>query len=175
MDKYLKDFKYSFQGLDPDQPYPSADDAPITLAQLASHMSGMGRDWPPGTASGWPWNTAGSGPPPINGRPFPSQESVLEDLPNHPFVALPWTLPSYSNTGIGVLGLALAAADRVASGRPTALTHAELLQRDVFGPMGLNSSHFLATNFNRAKLVVSSVEPEVVVSPNASSPYGVDV
>lgn len=164
VNKYLEDFKYSLRGLDPDQPYPSPEEAPITLAQLASHMSGMGRDWPPGTASGWPLDTAGGGPPPMNGRPFPYEEDVLRDMPTHPFVASPWTLPSYSNTGLGVLGLALAAADRAASGRAVALTHAELLKRDVFDPMGLDGSHFLATDNNRHRLVVSSVESDVVVS-----------
>ena len=163
MDKYLTDFKYSFKGLNPELPYPAPEEAPITLAQLASHMSGMGRDWPPGTASGWPWDTAGGGPPPINGRPFPSLSTVLDDLPNHPFVALPWSFPAYSNTGIGILGMALAAAEAAASGRPTPLTHSELLARDIFGPMGLNGSHFLATDANRDRLVVSSIEPEVVV------------
>ena len=124
----------------------------------------MGRDWPPGTASGWPYENSGGGPPPINGRPFPMEDAVFEDLPKHPFVAAPWTLPSYSNTGIGVLGLALAAADRLASGSSTTLSHAELLKRDIFDPMGMNGSHFLATDAVRSNLVVSSVEPEVAVS-----------
>ena len=163
--KYLKDFKYRLDGLDPEGLHPEPSSAPITLFQLATHMSGLGRDWPPGSAANWPYEVSGGGPPPRNGLPFPTYEDVMGDLPKHHLVSSPWTYPSYSNTGIGILGLALAAASTAADGDDVVITHAELLQRDIFGPMGLNGSHFLATTENRDSVVVSSVLPEVVVSP----------
>lgn len=165
MDKYLKDFKYRLGGLDPDVPTLEDDIAPITLFQLATHMSGLGRDWPAGTAANWPYEVSGGGPPPSNGRAFPTYEDVMGDLPKHHLVSYPGTYPSYSNTGVAILGLALAAASSAADGNDTVITHAELLQRDIFGPMGLNGSHFLAIDKNQDSIVVSSVLPEVVVSP----------
>ena len=89
----------------------------------------------------------------------------MDDLSKHHLVSYPGTYPSYSNTGIGILGLALAAASSKVDGDDTTITHAELLQRDIFGPMGLNGSHFLATKENKNSIVVSSVLPGVVVSP----------
>ncbi len=165
VDKYLKDFKYRLDGLDPEGPQIEDDVAPITLFQLATHMSGLGRDWPAGTAANWPYEVSGGGPPPSNGRAFPTYGDVMDDLPKHHLVSYPGAYPSYSNTGVGILGLALAAASSAADGNDTMITHAELLQRDIFGPMGLNGSHFLATDENRDSIVVSSVLPEVVVSP----------
>ena len=165
VEKHLKDFKYRLDGLDPEGPQLEADVAPITLFQLATHMSGLGRDWPPGSAANWPYEVSGGGPPPSNGRAFPTYEGVMDDLPKHHLVSYPGTYPSYSNTGIGILGLALAAASSKVDGDDTTITHAELLQRDIFGPMGLNGSHFLATEENKNSIVVSSALPAVVVGP----------
>nr|VWP01941.1 N/A [Ganoderma boninense] len=137
-------------------------------------MSGLGRDWPAGTATNWPYEVSGGGPPPSNGRAFPTYEDVMDHIPQHHLVSYPGSYPSYSNTGIGVLGLALAAASSAADGNDTVITHAELLQRDIFGPMGLNGSHFLATSGNKYSIVVSSVLPEVVDDDfrNAMNPSG---
>ncbi|KAI1794468.1 beta-lactamase/transpeptidase-like protein [Ganoderma leucocontextum] len=172
VDKYLKDFKFRLDGLDPGGPEPDA--APITLLQLATHMSGLGRDWPPGSAANWPYEVSGGGPPPSNRRAFPTYETLMDDLPRHHLVSYPWTYPSYSNTGVGILGLALAAASSAVDGNDTVITHAELLQRDIFGPLGLNGSHFLATDENKDSIVVSSVLPEVVDDDflNAMNPSG---
>jgi CubicO group peptidase (beta-lactamase class C family) len=58
--------------------------------------------------------------------------------------------------------MALLAADRSTRGTKDSgpETIAELLHRDVFGPLGMTDSHFLATNENRGNLVVPSVSPE---------------
>ncbi|TBU57475.1 beta-lactamase/transpeptidase-like protein [Dichomitus squalens] len=162
VDKYLEDFRYRLDGLDPHGPQPTPEEAPITLLQLATHMSGLGRDWPPGSAANWPYEVSGGGPPPDNGRPFPTYEALFDDLPKHHLVSYPWTYPSYSNTGVGILGLALAAASSAADGNYSRISHADLLQRDIFGPLGLNGSHFLATDQNKDSIVISSVMPEVV-------------
>ena len=42
-------------------------------------------------------------------------------------------------------------------------TYAALLQRDVFEPLGMKGSHFLATEANKAHIVVPAVMPEVAV------------
>ncbi|KAH9850838.1 beta-lactamase/transpeptidase-like protein, partial [Lenzites betulinus] len=110
----------------------------------------------------WPDSAEGGGPPPVNGKPFPSHQELLDAIAKHHLVSPPSFYPSYSNTGIGVLGLALAAASSAAAGGNASLGYADLMKRDVFGPMGLNGSHFLATEANKHLVVVSSVEPEVV-------------
>ncbi|KAL1941009.1 hypothetical protein VTO73DRAFT_7645 [Trametes versicolor] len=159
--KYLKGFDYRLDGLDPSK-NPAPKKAPeLTLFQLASHMSGLGRDWPPGTVAGWPNSMAGGGPPPTNGNPFPSHQSLFNAISKHHLVSPPWSYPAYSNTGTGVLGLALAAASSAASGDASTMSYADLLKRDIFDPMGLNGSHFLTTDANKHLVVVPSVGPEV--------------
>ncbi|KAI0324258.1 beta-lactamase/transpeptidase-like protein [Cubamyces sp. BRFM 1775] len=161
VDKYLKDFKFRSDGLAPhDGAVPNAP--PITLFQLATHMSGLGRDWPPGVVKDWPHSMQGGGPPPTNGHPFPSHQALYDAIAKHHLTSPPWYYPAYSNTGTGVLGLALAAASRAAAGaHAPPLTYADLLARDLFVPMGLNGSHFLTTEANKHLVVVPSVGPEV--------------
>ena len=138
----------------------------MTLWQLATHTSGLGRDWPPGVVADWPENMFGGGPPPTNGHPFPSHQALFDAIATYRLVSPPGTYPAYSNTGTGLLGVALEAAARAASGE--ALSYAELLQRDIFAPMRLNGSHFLTTAANKHLVVVPSVGPEVAVSAHPS-------
>ncbi|KAL5508717.1 hypothetical protein ACEPAG_4802 [Sanghuangporus baumii] len=159
--KYLPDFKYRLDGFDPSQPTPPRSQAPITLFQLASHMSGLGRDWPPGTVSGWPFNLTGGGPPPTNGLPFPSHRALFEAIKKHHLTSLPYNYPAYSNTGTGLLGLALVAANRAAFGHKEPTTFADLLKRDIFDALGMNGSHFLTTETNKHLIVAPSLAPEV--------------
>jgi CubicO group peptidase (beta-lactamase class C family) len=157
--KYLPDFEpneYSF-------PFNTSSHPRITLHDLAAHLSGLGRDWPPGEqASNFPHDVGGNGPPPDNGLPFPVQDTVLAAVRKYNLVHPPSWRPSYSNTGPGVLGMALLAADRAAraTGEGGPDTVAQLLRRDVFIPLGMNGSHFLATPENLARLVVPAVGPE---------------
>ncbi|OCH88785.1 beta-lactamase/transpeptidase-like protein [Obba rivulosa] len=161
--KYLPDLTYRLDGFRPGSEPVPMDDAPITLFQLASHMSGLGRDWPPGNATDFPNALSGGGPPPVNGLPFPSRASLFESIAEHHLVSPPYSYPSYSNTATGLLGLALVAANRAASQDPShePETYAELVKRDLFDPMGLHGSHFLATAENKHRVVVPSMEPEV--------------
>ena len=106
----------------------------------------------------------GGGPPPTNGHWFPSHESLFEAIATHHLTSPPGAYPAYSNTGTGLLGVALEAAANNASGvGDGGLSYAELLQRDVFGPMGMNGSHLLTTEENKHLVVVPSVGPEVAV------------
>jgi CubicO group peptidase (beta-lactamase class C family) len=165
--KYLPEFKYRLNGFNPSSPSKSMGEAPITMFQLASHMSGLGRDWPSGTVANWPKDMFGGGPPPTNGHPFPSNAALLNAISNTGTISPPFSYPAYSNTGTGLLGLALVAANRAASKNPNIepTEYAELLKRDLFDPMGLNGSHFLTTEANKHLVVAPSLAPEVVVRP----------
>lgn len=146
---------------------------PVTLRQLASHMSGLGRDWPAGPAAGaWPESTTGSGPPWYNGLPFPTNEEFLKGISGFPLVAPPYTFPIYSNTGFSLLGLANVAANKAAEGRKAPSTHADLVKRDIFEPLGLTDSAFVVSEENKGKVVVSSVASVETVSqlPSPNNP-----
>ena len=172
MEKYLPEFKYRLNGFDPSSPAASMEEAPITLFQLASHMSGLGRDWPSGNVANWPKDMFGGGPPPTNGLPFPTHESLYNAISETGLISPPFSYPAYSNTGTGLLGLALVAANRAASKTPLKepTVYADLLKRDLFDPMGMNGSHFLTTEANKHLVVVPSFAPEVVVRSAYSSP-----
>jgi len=162
VEKYLPQFKPRLDGFDPTKKIsPSAGSAPITVFQLASHMSGLGRDWPPGTVSQWPDNMFGGGPPPTNGLPFPSHEALYEAISETRLVSPPWAYPAYSNTGTGVLGLTMVAANRAAFGPHQPDNYADLVKQDIFEPMGLNGSHFVTTEANKHLIVAPSLAPEV--------------
>lgn len=166
--------------LDPEAPTSSLENISITLHQLATHTSGLGRDWPPGEVSAWPESMSGGGPPPTNGHPFPSHDALYAAMATHHLTSPPAAYPAYSNTGIGLLGLALAAASSTANNETSVTSYAELLERDIFQPMGLNDSHFLATEANKHLIVVPSLGPEVAVrvinaTTSAISPYALSV
>lgn len=163
VDKYIPSFKYRLDGLDPHKSGPSSERRPVTLYQLLTHTSGLGRDWPPGTVSLWPYKMTGGGPPPTNGHPFPSHQSLFDAISRHYLTSPPAAYPAYSNTGVGLLGLALAAASARAVGNESVMTYADLLQRDIFDLMGLNGSHFLTTQENKHLVVAPSIGPEVAV------------
>lgn len=163
--KFLPDFTYRLDGYAPANHGSSIDDEPITLRHLATHLSGLGHDWPPGDVSRWPESVQGAGAPPTNGLPFPTLESVLKSIATYRLVYPPGYYPYYSNTATGVLGLVLVAANRMGSSSPRRepANYAELVKRDVFAPMGLNGSHFLATEENKHLLVVPSFESSIAV------------
>ncbi|KZT75175.1 hypothetical protein DAEQUDRAFT_761121 [Daedalea quercina L-15889] len=94
----------------------------------------------------------------------PSGFSVLDSVTANRLVYLPGFYPSYSNTATGLLGSALVAANRFASGDPgkEPTEYADLVKRDIFDPMGLNGSHFLATEENKHLLFVPLFESSVV-------------
>ncbi|KAI9060772.1 beta-lactamase/transpeptidase-like protein [Trametes sanguinea] len=161
VEKYLKDFKYRPDGLAPNNKGLSPERAPITLFSLASHMSGLGRDWPPGIVKDWPHDMTGGGPPPTNGNPFPSHEALYKATEKHHLTSPPWYYPAYSNTGTGLLGMVVSAASSIANGDKSTISYADLLKRDLFEPLGMNGSHFLTTEKNKHLVVVPSIAPEV--------------
>ncbi|KAL1864074.1 hypothetical protein VTK73DRAFT_6164 [Phialemonium thermophilum] len=133
-----------------------------TIYDLATHMSGLGRDWPPGTVRDWPYSADGGGAPPYNGHGFPTVESLLRGIAENKAVTPPWTEPTYSNTGAGLLGLVLQEASRRHHGTAEAPTFPELARREVFGPLSMDGSHFLVAEENAGNVVVPSFMAEVV-------------
>lgn len=169
IDKYIKNFKYVSDGLDRDAKYATHEHPSITLRQLASHMSGLGRDWPPGTVAGWPHDLKGMGPPPTNGLPFPSYEALIASIAERHLTSPSAAYPAYSNAGVALLSYALAAASSASPGDASKISYADLLKRDICDPMGMNGTSFLATEANKHLIVVPSLGPEVVVSHTLGS------
>ena len=91
---------------------------------------------------------------------------MLESVAANRLVYPPGYYPSYSNTATGILGPTLVAANRMASSDPSRepAEYAALVKRDIFDPMGLNDSHFLATEENKHLLVIPSFESTMAVS-----------
>ncbi|CAA7265929.1 unnamed protein product [Cyclocybe aegerita] len=120
----------------------------ITLRQLASHLGGIGRDYPPHDIGEWPTTTTpwGALVKSARGEPLPNRtyENIMKALNQYPLVNVPYEYPIYSNIGFDLLGLANVAANQKASIDPKAepQTHEELLKRDIFDHMGLTSSFY---------------------------------
>jgi hypothetical protein len=120
----------------------------ITIRQLASHMAGLGRDFPPPSLSTWP---PSSWPPSDDSIPDPEQtrEDVLKAVAMYPLANAPYNYPIYSNTGFNLLGMVnVGATRRAEEGSTRALdrvkeqTYKELVTKDVLDPLGLNTSFF---------------------------------
>ncbi|EJU00504.1 beta-lactamase/transpeptidase-like protein [Dacryopinax primogenitus] len=132
---------------------------PITLRQLASHTSGLARDLPAGSATNWPHERSGGGPPPINDLPFPDRDTVLQSIAATPLVAAPYTAPIYSNTAWSLLGACNVQANKLFGEDTSPSTHWELLERDVLVPLGLNGTSFLAAEELKPRIAVGSAYP----------------
>ncbi|KAJ7200974.1 beta-lactamase/transpeptidase-like protein [Mycena rebaudengoi] len=134
---------------------------PLTLRQLASHMSGLTREYPRGNMKNWPHSLEGTGPPPTNGCPFPTVNQLMAGLKKYPLAVPTYSYPVYSNVGIAVLGQVAVVANalfeksRNISARPPG-TWATLAQRDIFDRLDLNGSSFLVTPENQAHIAVAS-------------------
>jgi CubicO group peptidase (beta-lactamase class C family) len=107
-EKYFPEVKL-VQGPVPDAP-------PITLIQLATHTSGLGRE---------PDHTATY----VKGPVGEWEKTLVAALPQTHYVADPGTWYSYSNIGYAVLGAALGHA----AGEP----YTEYVPRHIFAPLGM--------------------------------------
>ncbi|KAJ7496750.1 beta-lactamase/transpeptidase-like protein [Mycena latifolia] len=151
VEKFIPSFTHNSGSLTAPKESMASKTSSITLFQLATHMSGLGRDWPP----------LRTGPPPTNGLSFPEDTALLRSITDNSLISPPSTWPIYSNTGTGLLGLALLEADRAARNATESLSYADLLQRDIFDPLGMTGSHFLTSEANKKLIVVPSLAPEV--------------
>ncbi|KIM24198.1 hypothetical protein M408DRAFT_27312 [Serendipita vermifera MAFF 305830] len=143
------------------QPSSGDEDDPIILRQLASHTSGIGRDLPYYNLEGYP-NVTADQPP----RQQPTSNEQLQAIASIPLVAAPGSFPMYSNTGFSVLGEALVAANAKTEGNR--VSYADLLKRDIFGPLAMNGSSFVASPENAAHLAIPQVSAEVDYNPDES-------
>lgn len=133
----------------------------ITLRQLASHLSGVfspslyrynisnldlgvGRDYPPIELNNWPDKRPWAVNDSSDAVPRRSYETLLRSVAKYPLINEPYLYPIYSNSGFDLLGLVNVAANRKASDNPDAepASHRELVQKDIFNPIGLNSSFY---------------------------------
>lgn len=104
--------------------YPAHDARPITLRQLATHTSGLPRD-------------AGN-------HANPTEDDLARQLAEVRLESLPGARFSYSNTGFGLLGVAVAHA-----------AHAPfraVIQHRIFDPLGMS-----ATTFDRPKAMAPAI------------------
>jgi CubicO group peptidase (beta-lactamase class C family) len=95
---------------------------PVTLRHLASHTAGLERE---------PANVEAmvSGPIEI------WEERIIESLQNTAYDSIPGTRYQYSNIGFGALGLALS--------RAAGVPFMDLVQTEVFDPLGMTGSLFV--------------------------------
>jgi CubicO group peptidase (beta-lactamase class C family) len=85
-------------------------------------------------------------------EPRPTWQELLKNVAETPLINQPYTYPIYSNVGISLLGLAnyhadelakaLVASNRTISAHSDAPDIEGLLRRDIFHPLGLNSSFY---------------------------------
>lgn len=152
MQKFLTNFTYNTQSWKEYINHEQSNDTdsdPITLRQLASHMSGIGRDLPAENYDSWPPQNP-SGVPSV----LPTLQGELESVAQLPLIAPSYSFPAYSNTGFSILGASLAAADNS--------TYTGIVARDVFTPLAMNGSSFYVTDQNRAQLAIPRDGTEIV-------------
>jgi CubicO group peptidase (beta-lactamase class C family) len=113
VEKYLPEIK--------DLAHPPEGAKPITFRMLASHTAGLARE------------------PELEGAAEGSiyrwEEKLLASIPRTRFKAAPGTEYSYSNIGFGILGLACS--------RAAGLPFMELVEKQIFVPLGMTSSTFI--------------------------------
>ena len=130
-------------------------------------MSGIGRDYPPFDFPRWPYLTT-----PNDSRlqghlmthstsPWANPEEMKQAIARYPLIVPSYSYPIYSNTGFAVLGWCnVAAAKQLNNTFPN--TYAGLLQRDVFTPLHMTGSSFLASDLPSDHLAFPSIGDEVV-------------
>jgi CubicO group peptidase (beta-lactamase class C family) len=111
VEKYFPEIK-TVQG-----PFPDA--APITLVELATHTSGLGRE---------PDNTATY----VTGPVADWEKTLVAALPHTHYVFEPGTRFSYSNIGYAILGAALS--------RAAGESYLEYVPKHIFQPLGMSHS-----------------------------------
>lgn len=111
VEKYFSEIK-TVQGRYPDAP-------PITLIQLATHTSGLGRE---------PDNTETY----VTGAVGDWEKILIAALPHTHYIYEPGTRFSYSNIGYAILGAAL--------GRAAGEPYTEYVPKHIFRPLGMTHS-----------------------------------
>ena len=127
----------------------------MTLRQLSTHLADLDRDMPDVNWDAWP------SPPPVAPAFVPKTlEQIVAAIAEMPLISPMETAPVYSNSGYSVLGMSLLAAANKKAG--TNMTYAELLKRDIFIPLGMNGSSFVATPENAGHIAYPRNPDEIV-------------
>ncbi|KAH8878872.1 beta-lactamase/transpeptidase-like protein [Thozetella sp. PMI_491] len=131
----------------------------VTLGGLASHLSGIGTDYPVdiasflgslGTMLGLPNITDPSILPNCAGLldlPPCNASDLYEDFGRRPPVYAPYTTPVYSNVGYSILGLAVAAASN--------MTFADFVQKNILDVVSMNSTLFTVPDASKGFIGVN--------------------
>ncbi|PPQ63771.1 hypothetical protein CVT24_004313 [Panaeolus cyanescens] len=122
-----------------------ADEKPrITLRQLATHLGGIGRDYPPIPYPDWPIQSDQDPQILLQGN----YTEIIKSISRYPLVNSPYQYPIYSNTGMDILGLANIAANAQAhpGSDSEPKTHRDLIKRDIFDPLGFTHSFYQMPN-----------------------------
>jgi CubicO group peptidase (beta-lactamase class C family) len=122
-------------------------------------MSGIGKNLPPPNFDWWPIPPPGS-PPAGSEIKVPTLQEAVDSVAEMPLVAPPYTFPVYSNAGFSMLGGSITAAVSKAEGKD--ITYPDLMERDIFKPLGMNGSSFAASEGNYAHLAIPSIGTDVV-------------
>jgi CubicO group peptidase (beta-lactamase class C family) len=162
VNRFFPEFTYRAEGWQEylkhaNQPIQPKKIEPITLRQLASHMSGIGRDYPSVNFEDWPHGTP-PGFPPESG--FPTKKEIMKSITENPLVAPQYSYPIYSNTGFALLGWCNTAADETVTGN--SISHAEIIHRDIIEPLGLNGSSFILSHQNFDHMAFPKISLEAV-------------
>jgi CubicO group peptidase (beta-lactamase class C family) len=130
-------------------------------------MSGIGRDYPPFDFPRWPYLVTPDDSSlhdhlvPNGSSPWANPEEMKQAISRYPLIVPSYSYPIYSNTGFAVLGWCnVAAAKQLDKTSPN--TYAELLQRDIFIPLRMTGSSFLASDLPGDHLAFPSIGDEVV-------------
>lgn len=93
--------------------------------------------------------------------PWADPETMKQAIARYPLVAPSYSYPIYSNTGFAVLGWCNVAAAKLV-GNTSPNTYAELLQRDIFAPLHMKGSSFLASDLPGDHLAFPCIGDEIV-------------
>ena len=171
--KYLPQFSYApgswEQHLKRDPARFDSPTEPITLRQIASHIAGIPRDFPPPQIPEWPKNMDGAGLPHYHTTSIPTEDDMLAAIKSYPLSNIPYFQPLYSNTGFALLGKACLIANSAYEGPSAPSSFPELIRRDIFEPLGMSSSSFHLTDENKIRIAVASTDNDDLVSKYPSN------
>jgi len=139
---------------------------PITLRQIAAHIAGIPRDFPPSQIPNWPKDTDGAGLPHYKTKDVAlSEKDILEAVKSYPLSNIPYFQPLYSNTGFALLGMACMKAQMALEGSESApKSFPDLIRRDIFEPLRMDSTSFHVTDHNRSRVAIASTDNGELVS-----------
>lgn len=138
------------------QSNPSIDPSQWTVRSIMGHVAGLPANYPANLTS-WPNSLNSTTPGPSLGNT--TEDDLLTGVTTVEQPLPMWSWPMYSNFGYALVGLVNMA---VATDPPA--THLELLERDLFGPLGMNSTGINPDEEQAQRFAVASAYPSIAVS-----------